>query len=641
MGDEKGSGEEMFEILFLPSGRRGEAARGGTLQEAARLMGQGLEAVCGGQAVCGKCKVRVLEDTFQEHGITSSRNHLSPLSEKEKGFTEEHGLQAGERFACLAEVEGDLVVFVPEESRPGRSVIREDAGGRSMEVAPTIRKHYMELPPAELGEPVGEWERVSTRLESRFHLNRPAIDHAALMTLGQGIREGKGQITLSVREEKEVIRVEAGYSKKAFGLAVDLGTTTVVGHLCDLATGDVVATESMLNPQIEFGADVLTRIANAREGDNLSRMRQKTLDALSRMAREVTRRVFLSPEDIAEVVLVGNTAMHHIFLGLEVQCLGQAPFSPVLTRSVNVKARDLGLGILPSANVHVLPVEAGFVGADNVAVLIAEEPHEQDEVLLIVDIGTNGEIVLGNRQRLLSASCATGPAFEGGSIKHGMRAAQGSIDRVRIDPETLEVGFTVIGSQAWNTELPAEDIGARGICGSGVIDAVAEMLSAGVILASGSFDRERASSRLRQGRDGVPEFVIAWAKETAIGQDITVTQQDVRSVQLAKAALFAGSLILMRRMGVERPDRVVLAGAFGTVIDTERALAIGMFPDCGTSNILAVGNAAGEGACMALLSREKRSEAEKVAREVEYVELTTAPDFMKTFVDATRFPDRS
>ncbi|MGW8323334.1 MAG: ASKHA domain-containing protein [Thermodesulfobacteriota bacterium] len=290
---------------------------------------------------------------------------------------------------------------------------------------------------------------------------------------------------------------------------------------------------------------------------------------------------------------------------------------------------------------HVLPVEAGFVGPDNVAVLIAEQPHDQDEVLLIVDIGTNGEIVLGNRHRLFSASCATGPAFEGGCIKHGMRAAHGSIDKVRIDPETLEVRFRVIGSESWSTDLPEGVTGARGICGSGIIDAVAEMLAAGVIQANGGFEKARASARIRKGPDGVQEFVVARAEETVIGQDITVTQQDVRSIQLAKAALFAGSLILMRRMGVEQPDRVVLAGAFGTEIDTERALAIGMFPDCGKQNILAVGNAAGEGACMALLNREKRSEAERVAREVEYVELTTEPDFMNTFVNATRFPDRS
>ena len=635
------SNSKQVHVLFLPSGRRGGVEQGTTLLDSAHQVGEGIEAICGGQGICGKCKVRILEDTANEHGIDSSPSHLSSMAHEEKVSAGKHGLRTGERLACQAGVRDDLVVFVPEESRLVRAVINKEAGLRALDIVPSIRKHYLELSPPTLEDPIGDWERLSTELKSRFQLGEPAIDYKTLQSLWGALQEGRGAITVTIWCGTEVIRVEPGYCEKAFGLAVDLGTTTIAAYLCDLSNGGLVAAESMINPQIELGEDVMTRISNAREGDNLIRLNRLILDALNRLARDVTRQASLTPEDICDTVLVGNTAMHHFFLGLDVRSLGQAPFSPAISRSVNVKARDLGLGILPSANVHVLPIEAGFVGADNVAVLIAEEPYNQDEVLLIIDIGTNGELVLGNRERLLSASCATGPALEGGCIRFGMRASAGSIDKVRIDPETWEVSFHLIGMEGWSNTPDGKGMEARGLCGSGVIDAVAEMVRAGVLRKNGSFDKSRDSSRLREGPDAIWEFVIAWADQTAINEDITLTQKDVRAVQLAKAALYAGSKMLLKRMGIERPDRVILAGAFGTGIDTGRALAIGLFPDCGLENVLAVGNAAGDGARIALLNREKRAEAERVAREVEYVELTAEPEFMRTFVFATEFPDRS
>ena len=632
---------KQVQVLFLPSGRKGIVEHGTSLLDSAHRLGEGIEAICGGQGVCGKCKVRILENTSHDHGIDSSPSHLSSMTHEEKGSADKHGLRTGERLACQARVEGDLVVRVPEESRLGQPVISKDAGHRTIPVVPSIRKHYLDLQPSTLKDPMGDWERLSAVLKSRFHISRPVIDHKVLQSLWSTLQEGRGEITVTVWQGEEVVRVEPGYCEKAFGLAVDLGTTTIAGYLCDLASGELAATGSMINPQIEFGEDVMTRISSAREDDNRIRLNRLILDALNQLVGDVTRKASLKPEDVCEAVLVGNTAMHHFFLGLDVRSLGQAPFSPAISRSVDVKARDLGFEILPSANVHVLPIEAGFVGADNVAVLISEEPYNQDEVLLIIDIGTNGELILGNRERMLSASCATGPAFEGGCVKFGMRASAGSIDKIRIDPETWEVGFHIIEKADWSHSSNGQGMEARGICGSGVIDAIAEMVHAGVLRRNGSFEKTRVSPRLREGSDGVWEFVVAWADQTAINEDITLTQKDVRAVQLAKAALYAGSEMLLKRMGVERPDKVILAGAFGTEIDPERALAIGLYPDCGLENIRAVGNAAGDGARIALLNREKRAEAERVAREVEYVELTVEPEFMRTFVFATEFPDRT
>jgi uncharacterized 2Fe-2S/4Fe-4S cluster protein (DUF4445 family) len=315
-----------------------------------------------------------------------------------------------------------------------------------------------------------------------------------------------------------------------------------------------------------------------------------------------------------------------------------APFAPTISHSVDVKARDLGLEILPSANVHLLPIQAGFVGADNTAVLIAEALHASEEIRLIIDIGTNGELLLGSRERILSASCPTGPALEGASIKFGVRATPGAIDRVRIDPDTLEAKFSVIGSPRWSTRLAPEELKAVGLCGSAGIEAVAELHRAGLLDKSGRLGSDRPCPRLRSSKEGGREFVIAWAEQTAIGVDICITQADVRAIQLAKAALYAGSRLLLQELGVDRPDAVVLAGAFGSVIDLERALAIGLFPDCGIEKVSAVGNAAGDGARMALLDRRLRVEADRIAREVEYVELSAQAAFMDAFVDATQLP---
>jgi uncharacterized 2Fe-2S/4Fe-4S cluster protein (DUF4445 family) len=369
--------------------------------------------------------------------------------------------------------------------------------------------------------------------------------------------------------------------------------------------------------------------------DGLAHMNQAIVRGINELAGRAAAQAHIKRQDIIDCTIVGNTCMHHLLLNIDPRYLGRAPFPPAIHHSLDIKARDLGLKFSPGAYVHILPIEAGFVGADNVGVLIAEVPYQQDKIELIIDIGTNGELILGSQAKLLSCSCATGPAFEGAEIKYGMRAAPGAIEKTEIDRETGEVRFKVIGKEDWNTDLT--DVGAKGICGSGIIDAVAQMFLAGIIDHTGRFNRGLKNPRCRLNDDKL-EFVIARADETSIGQDIAITQADVRNIQLAKGALYAGARIMMRHLGVDRVDKVILAGAFGSYIDRESAAVLGLFPDCELENVYAVGNAAGDGARIALLNSDKRREADEVARQVEYIELTLEKDFDTIFSQAMWFP---
>ncbi len=630
-----------YKVIFQPSGRRGDVEEGKTLLEAAQQLGVDIEAVCGGKKVCGKCKVRIEEGFFEKDGIESGMTHLSPFTEDEKKHIKpEDG--PGMRLACAAEIRGDVKVFVPEKSRAGKQVVRKAAKELSIKLDPAVKKYNVELPEPSLHDLTeGDMERVLEFLKKEYGLSGLAFDYFALCDLQEVLRKGDWRITVSVWMDREIIKVEPGFVEPSYGLAVDVGTTTVVGYLCDLNTGKVINTESMMNPQVPYGEDVMSRITYAMTNpDGLEKMQKAIIEGLNEIIEKVSADLRVNGSNggsaIVDMTIVFNTAMHHIFLGFNPEYIGRSPFIPALQHSVNVKARDLGLQINKGSYVHVLPIEAGFVGADNVGVLIAEEPYNQDEMVLIIDIGTNGELLLGNRNRICSTSCATGPAFEGAQIKFGMRAAPGAIEKVRIDPETKEPRYKVIGKADWHTHL--QEVNAKGICGSGIIDAVAEMFKAGIIDKSGRFNMELDTPRVRKGSDGKPEYVIAWADETSIGTDITITQADVRALQLAKGALYAGAKLMMKKMGVEKLDRVVLAGAFGSYIDKESALTLGMFPDCDLERVYAVGNAAGDGARMALLNRAKRQEADEKARFVEFMEIAVEPEFEKEFMMAMHIP---
>ena len=563
-------------------------------------------------------------------------DNLSPPNKAEKKQLTPQQQRDGYRLACQARIHGDVAVFVPEESRLGKQIIRKTAREIAIELKPSVRKYYVEITPPTLDDNLGCWERLQAELDKSFGLNGLAIDYQVLRVLQSVMRRDNWKVTVSVWMNGEVVNVEPGPVEKSYGLAVDIGTTTVAAYLCDLGTGEIVATDSMMNPQVAYGEDVMSRISySMTRKDGLASMNRAIIKSLNQLAGRAAAAAGIKRSAIIDMAVVGNTCMHHIFLNVDPQYIGRSPFAPALHHSADIKARDLGLKISPGAYVHVLPIEAGFVGADNVGVLIAEEPYNQDDMLLVIDIGTNGELVLGNRDKLMSSSCATGPAFEGAEIKFGMRAAPGSIEKIKIDPDTKEVRFKVIGKADWNTDL--EDMGAKGICGSGIIDAVAQLFVAGIIDRTGRFNTDLSTPRLRVSENR-PEFVIAWAKETSINQDIVLSQQDVRNIQLAKGAMYTGVKIMMRHLGVKKLDKIILAGAFGSYIDKESAAVIGLFPDCARENIYSVGNAAGDGARIALLNVNKRAEADEMARKVEYVELTVEPDFQKVFSQAMWFP---
>ena len=623
-------------VIFQPSGSRGRVADGTTIVDASRKLGVELESVCGGQATCGKCRVRIEEGFFERFGIESNMDHLSPIEEREKDFFEKHTELQGYRLSCVTEIHGDVLIFVPEESRKGKQVVRKAATDRKIDVNPAVRNYYVEMTPATLQDTTGDWERLTEGLQKEHGIKGLTIDYLALLSLQGAVRKGGWKVTVSVWMGKEVIAVFPGKVEESYGLAVDVGTTTVAGYLCELSSGKLLATDSMMNPQVTFGEDVMSRITYAMtHKDGLKRMNDAIIDGLNRLAGQVAAQAGIKRRDIVDWTIVGNTAMHHIYMNIYPEYIGKAPFPPALHASMDVKARDMRLKISPGAYVYALPIEAGFVGADNVGVLIAEEPYNRDDLMLIIDIGTNGELILGNKKKLISSSCATGPAFEGAHIKFGMRAAPGAIEKVQIDPETKEPRYKVIGKEQWSDEL--KEMGTRGICGSGIMDVVAQMYVAGVMLKNGRLNTELDHPRMRQSEDGW-EYVLAWADETSIGQDVTVNQSDIRAVQLAKGAMCAGAKLMMRRLGIEKLDRVILAGAFGSYIDPQQAMIMGLFPDCDLKKVYAVGNAAGDGARIALLNVNKRKEANEYARKVEYVELTVEGNFEKEFAQAMYFP---
>ena len=656
-------------VIFQPSGRRGCVPKGITIVEASRRLGVDLETLCGEQHACGKCTVRIEEGNFEKFNIKSSPSNVSAWQASEETFIDKAQREQGFRLGCAAKVEGDILVFVPEESRAGKQVVSKAARDISIDHKPAVRCYSVEVKPPSLEDPTADFERVCRQLEKEYGLHDLTADIFVLRRLPEALREGNWSVTVSIWNDKEIIRVRSGRRNHAYGLAIDVGTTTVAAYLCDLTTMAVMDTVSMMNPQCKYGEDVMARISyhmNTAEG--LQRMSEDIVGAVNEIidrmvanpgpAREKRQkgeepgesgdgqgedgaRFQLDREDIEDIAICFNTVMHHIFLSLNPEFVGQAPFPPVIHHSLDIKARDLGVKINPSSYMYVMPIEAGYVGADNVGVLIAEEPYKHDEHQLIIDIGTNGELVLGNRRRLLASSCATGPAFEGAQLAFGMRAAPGAIERIAIDPETQDVDYKVIGRDAWREFSEPADMKVKGICGSGILDLLAELYRAGVVLKSGLFNKKSLKSHPRfriNPETQQAEFVLAWAEESSIGKDIVVTQKDVRQIQLAKGALYAGCKILIKRLGIEKVEKVKIAGAFGTHVDRTKALVMGLFPDCEIDIIESVGNAAGDGCRAALLNVDKRAEAEWCSRNVEYIELALDDDFQKEFMGALQLP---
>jgi uncharacterized 2Fe-2S/4Fe-4S cluster protein (DUF4445 family) len=626
-------------LAFMPLGRRGQVAHGANLLDAARSLGVELESICGGRQTCGKCQIAVEIGHFPKHGITSAPEALSPAGETEIAYAAAHSMP-GRRLACACTVQGDLLITVPEESQARKQIIAKAATERVIDVQPAVRQVYVEVPAAtmEADSGVGDWERLQAALAEQWQLRSVTPDLLMLPTLQPALADRRAKLphdrrglTVTVWDDREVLRVQPGYAEGVYGLAVDVGSTTVVAHLCDLRTGAVLATEAAMNPQVRYGEDLMSRVSYAMmEPQGAARMHRAIIAAINELARLAVNRASVALDDVLDAVLVGNPVMHHLFLGLDPVELGGAPFAPAVASALDLKARDLGLKLGATARVHVLPCLAGHVGADSLAVQLAEAPHLQAERMLVVDVGTNAEIVLGNRERVYCASSPTGPAFEGAQITHGQRAAPGAIERVRIDPLTLEPHCKVIG-----------DVLPTGICGSGIIEAVAELFLAGILDADGRFDEAAParSARVRfPGRTG--EYVLVPAAATATGSDIVVTQSDVRAIQLGKAALYAGVKLLMAHAGYDGVDRVVLAGAFGSYISPFHAMVLGLIPDCELDRVTAVGNAAGDGARIALLNRGQRREAARLAHWVKHVQTAIAPGFQDEFVAALALPHK-
>ena len=656
---------ESFTLVFQPSGARGKVEAGTSIRRAATGLGVEIESICADVATCGKC--RVLIEDGRLGNIDSSPDHASVMRSTEELWITRRaktwrkmGLDPDRlRLSCQAEIRGDMVVFVPESSRGNRQIIRKAATDRHIDIHPAVRRYYLELEPATLADPLGDVERVSASLVtamSRIHGDAEWVapdprdmwfDFHVIRTMGAAIREGDWKVSLTVWQGRQVIDIRPGYHDDLYGIAVDIGSTAIAIYICDLVTGEVVGTDSMMNPQTAFGDDVMSRMTyESQNEDGLAALHDAVVTGLSKLITRALRAKRIKAIDVHEITVVGNTTMHHLFLGISTKYLSTVPFVPTSHRAFDIKARDLGVVANPGANVHVLPIAASFVGADAMAVIIAEEPHKQDENLLIIDIGTNAELIAGNRNGLVCTSTPTGPAFEGAHIEYGMRAADGAIERVEIDPDTLEPRYRVIGTDGWGphdlevNDLIQEGGPVKGLCGSAIIDAVAEMFRVGIISPRGHFNPDLQSDRVRKGELGW-EYVIAWSRETSIGREIPITINDVRQIQLAKAALYTASRLLLRELGIETPDKIILAGAFGTHIDKTKAMMLGMIPNCPLDRVFSVGNTAGDGARIALLNRHKRLEAQQIARTIRRIELPVDPDFQSEYIQALNLPHMS
>ncbi len=490
-------------------------------------------------------------------------------------------------------------------------------------------------------EPGGDLQRLFEALSSSWQINHVECDPVVLSGLQAALRQGKWRVTVAVLEQKRIIAIWPGLKSDAYGVAIDIGSTTIAVHLCRLASGEVLATGGAMNPQIRFGEDLMSRVSYVMmHPEGAHEMTTAVRQAINDLILEVTQQSGIEAEAVLQVTIAGNPIMHHLFLGLSPIELGSAPFALVTDSALNLNADALDLQINPGAAVYVLPCIAGHVGADAAAMILAEEPYLLKETSLLIDVGTNAEIVLGNCDCLWACSSPTGPAFEGAQISCGQRAVLGAIERVRIDPQTLEVRFRVIGSELWSDEpgfaAATEAFGVTGICGSGIIEAVAGMYLSGIISPEGVFDDSLAGRTTRLVKeDRTWSFVLHDGERL-----IAVSQLDIRQIQLAKAALYVGIKLLMVRAGINSVDRIRLAGAFGSHIDTRYAMVLGLIPDCELEDASSAGNTAGTGARIALLNVAARSEIERIVREVEKIETAIEPKFQEYFVDAMAFPNK-
>lgn len=595
-------------IDLEPLGRRGQCSSGRSYLDCARQLGAYVTAVCGGAGKCRTCRVQVLTGPAPE-----------PNAVEREVFPPEE-LEAGWRLACQHVPVADSKLYIPPESLATSQRVQTEGYPVAVCPEPAVRSYHLEIPPPSRLDTLADADRILEALNARHQLACNQIDIGALRELPSQLRSWTWQCQAAIRGH-EVVGLNV-WPSPALGLAVDLGTTKIAGYLVDLTTGETVAAGATMNPQVSYGDDVLSRISRAIDSPQDGfRFKEVAVGAINALAAELSAQARAKTSEILDVVVVGNTAMHHLLLGLPVRYLARSPFVPVLRQPLDIRCRDLGFRLAPGAFAHLLPNIGGFVGGDHVAMLLAADALEADGLQLAIDIGTNTEVSLIKDGRITSASCASGPAFEGGHIKDGMRAATGAIERLRL----------VDGKILYQTVDGAPPVG---MCGSGVLDAVSELHLAGVLDSSGKM--RDCHSRVR-APDGRREFVLVGDEELEDHSAITVSQQDVRQLQLAKAAIRAGIQVLLEARGhlEEEIDRVSIAGAFGSYIDIESAVNIGMLPCLPLNRFHQVGNAAGSGARLALVSLSKRAEARSLASKTDYIELASADGFPEIFLEAT------
>ena len=644
--------EQNLLIVFTPSGKRGRFPVGTPVLTAARSLGVDIDSVCGGRAICGRCQINVGEGEFAKHGITSSASHVNGVTQVEERYDRIKGLPVGRRLSCQTKIEGDLVVDVPPESQVHKQVVRKEADTRIIALDPATHLYYIEVEEPDMHKPSSDLERVYAALKAQWEIDGLSTNLTVLTELQKILRKGDWKITCAVYSRapgggNKLAAIWPGFHENLYGLAIDVGSTTVAAHLTNLSTGQIAASAGIMNPQIRFGEDLMSRVSYVMMNPGGEQELTGAIrGALQQLAESVASQAEIELTDILEVVLVGNPVMHHLFLGIDPTELGGAPFALADGMALTFEAKDMGFKLNPGAYAYVLPCIAGHVGADAAGVVLSEAPHESEEIMLCVDVGTNAEIILGSKKRLLACSSPTGPAFEGAQISCGQRAAPGAIERLRINPETLEPRYRVVGCQLWSDEEGFEaaiaQTGVTGICGSGIIEAIAEMYLAGIINQDGLMDGSFAARSPRiESYKRTFNYIIRQPADESNQPLIRITQNDVRAIQMAKAALYAGVRILMDKLGVNEPRKIRLAGAFGSHIDMKYAMILGLIPDCDLSRVQSAGNAAGTGARIALLNKAARDEVENVVHRIEKIETAIESTFQQHFVEAMAIPHKT
>ena len=640
-------------VVFTPSGKRGQFPKGTPVLTAARQLGVDLDSVCGGRGICSKCQITPSYGEFPKHGVTAVDGALSDWNAVEQRYDDKRGLTKGRRLGCQAKIEGDIVIDVPAESQVHKQVVRKAASDRVIEMDPATKLYFIEVAEPDMHEPSGDLERLNEALKSQWGLEEVSADLRVMRKLQPALRKGKWQITAAVFQDHKagkgrIVELWPGLHEDGiFGLAIDLGSTTIAAHLTDLRSGAVVASSGLMNPQIRFGEDLMSRVSYAMMNpDGDLEMTAAVREAMNTLIAEIANEAEIDPNLIVEIVFVCNPVMHHLLLGIDPVELGQAPFALATSEALTLAAQELDItSTNGSARVFILPCIAGHVGADAAAVALSEEPGQSEDLVLVVDVGTNAEILLGDQTRVLACSSPTGPAFEGAQISSGQRAAPGAIEKIEIDPVSKDPRFRVIGCDLWSDEPGFDSAtavsGITGICGSGIIEAVAELRMAGLMDDSGLLGSADATGTPRMIPDGRTHSYVVHDASATGGPVISVTQGDIRAIQLAKSALYAGARLLMDEMGVDKVDRVVLAGAFGAHISSKHAMVLGMIPDVPLDKVFSAGNAAGTGARIALCNKKARTDIERIVREIVKVETAIEPKFQEHFVAANAIPHKT